>query len=69
MGLHDSPNFSLLDNFYSSTKQQLETLLNCEFASKGEVKNEDGTSRPSFVIISPGQAEKVLNDFLLEFEQ
>ena len=69
MGLHDSPNFSFLDNFYSSTKQQLETLLNCEFASKGEVKNEDGTSRPSFVIISPGQAETVLNDFLLAQKQ
>jgi hypothetical protein len=59
-----SPRFSLLDIFYSSVKTQLETQLNTTFVGRDEVVvNDDGTSRPSFVILSPGKAEQVITDF------
>jgi hypothetical protein len=56
-----SPNFKRLDQFYASHQKTLETLLNCQFSKEdGDVLLEDGTSRPSFVIVSPGKAEEVL---------
>ena len=60
-----SPNFTLLDKFYSEQQKTLETLLHCRFTQEeGDVVLEDGTSRPSFVIVSPGKAEEVLGSFL-----
>jgi hypothetical protein len=54
----------LFNTFYSSVKTQLETQLNTTFVGRDEVVvNDDGTSRPSFVILSPGKAEQVITDF------
>jgi hypothetical protein len=59
-----SPNFSL-NAFYAGQKEQVQTLLNCTFAAEdGDITHEDGTSKPSFVIVSPRKAEEVLGAFL-----
>jgi hypothetical protein len=65
MAHENSPNRSRLNSFYLSQKESLQTLLHCEFAEgEHDVTQEDGTLKPSFVIVSPGKAEEVLGDFL-----
>jgi hypothetical protein len=59
-----TPRFNLHDTFYSSLKATLQTRLQTPFVGRDEVLiNEDGTSRPSFVILSPGKAEEVISAF------
>jgi Reverse transcriptase (RNA-dependent DNA polymerase)/RNase H-like domain found in reverse transcriptase/Integrase zinc binding domain/Chromo (CHRromatin Organisation MOdifier) domain/gag-polyprotein putative aspartyl protease len=65
MAHEHSSNRSRLNRFYLSQRETLQTLLHCEFAEgEHDVTKEDGTLKPSFVIVSPGKAEEVLGEFL-----